>query len=272
MDLNLSEEFFQPDMYKFRHDGGDCDLSVNTASERFPAFLPTFAAAPPHTVLEYEGFNYYIFSAEDLVTHIKYNKDLTSFTINLKQNLTREEADGFILTNCVNSALRRIFITAVADRGGVCLHSSTIKFGGQAVCFSAPSGTGKTTHTNLWRGVYPDVEVLNGDMCYLFVEDGAVWFYGAPWCGTSGECMNERVSVRSVVFLEQAKENIIRELEPHETFMRLSARCFMPAWDERLFLKALDTVEAVTGMLTCRHFLCLPNEDAVKVCHKGVFV
>jgi len=64
----------------------------------------------------------------------------------------------------------------VANKGGVCLHASTIAVHGSAVCFSAGSGTGKTTHTRLWREVFSGVQVINGDNGYLFAKDGTAYF------------------------------------------------------------------------------------------------
>ena len=151
------------------------------------------------------------------------------------------------------------------------MHSSSIRHNGEAIIFSAFSGTGKTTHTNLWREVFPNVEIINGDNGYCLAEDDGVYIYGAPWCGTSGECMNVKVPVKAVVFLEQAKENSIQKLSVPMAFMRLSTGCFLPAWDKELMTNSVVTTERMAASIDCYVLKCLPDHDAVRTAHYGIY-
>ncbi|KAB5607392.1 hypothetical protein [Bifidobacterium jacchi] len=55
----------------------------------------------------------------------------------------------------------------------VVFHGATISFAGRAWLFTAPSGTGKTTHIRLWREVYGDrVGIINGDKPILHIGAG----------------------------------------------------------------------------------------------------
>lgn len=61
------------------------------------------------------------------------------------------------------------------------LHGSCIAKGGKALLFSAPSGTGKSTHTGLWKKYYPETEYINDDAPVLrFDKEGKVLACGSP--------------------------------------------------------------------------------------------
>jgi kynurenine formamidase len=272
--LDLPDRFLRGDMAKFRVDHSEReDVSIRMSNERFPSFSASDAKGiQAHSVHCVGNDYYYLMSADDFVTHIQFNRDYSHFTIHLsKDDGEQDERAQEFSIECVNSALRRIFIMSVAQKGGICLHASTIRWNGGAICFSAGSGTGKTTHTNLWREVIPGVEVLNGDKGYVLFKEGTAYFYSAPWCGTSGECMNTAAPVKAVVFLEQAKENAIERMGVPEAFMRLTARCFLPSWDKSLYLNAIDAAESLAGAIDCYHLRCLPDREAARVCYHGVY-
>ena len=272
--LDISDRFLGETIYKFHsadlsQEGFDEDVLIEVSYDSFPLF-PEFEKkkSPVHHVYAFNNNKYYLFSAADYVTYIKYDADCSYFILNLnKGELVSEE-----YIEAVNSALRRIFLMIIAARGGVSLHSSTVGLSGEAICFSACSGTGKTTHTNLWRKYIHGTEILNGDKGYLFLRDEKVYFFSAPWCGTSGDLIKTEAPVKAVVFLSQAPYNKLSGLSVPEVFMNLLTGCFLPAWDMELYLKAIDTVETLAAALVCYRLKCLPDEEAVRTCYHGIYV
>ena len=66
-------------------------------------------------------------------------------------------------------------------------HGSVIAVDGEAYLFTAKSGTGKSTHTRLWREMLGDKAVMvNDDKPFLRVMDDHVLVYGSPWNGKHG--------------------------------------------------------------------------------------
>jgi len=259
--LDLPDEYIGTYMDRFAH-GGTRRADVTVGAECGP--LPDFVGSVPvHSVRTLSGDNFYAFSPFDYISHFRYNANCSDFLLNVNN-------ENEFLPETVQSVLRRIFIMIAAESGGVCLHSSTVMLEGGAVCFSASSGTGKTTHTNLWKDFIPGIEIINGDMGYLLKDGGGYRYHSAPWCGTSGECMNRAVPLKAVVFLERSDENRIRKLSVPEAFMRLSARCFLPAWDGGLYVKSLAAAEDIAGGADCYLLECLPDIGAVKVCYHGI--
>jgi hypothetical protein len=267
--LDISDKFFREDIFKFRNDEAAVfDVLVEIANEPFPAFPEFGGEAPPvHHVHLLGEEKYYLMSADDYVNFIRYDHTHSRFTINIKEFGIYDEDS----VEAVNSALRRTFIMVMAARGVISLHSSTVGFSGGAVCFSASSGTGKTTHTNLWREHIAGACILNGDKCYLLLDEETACFYSAPWCGTSGDCINATAPLKAVVFLEQAKENSIHKLSIPEAFMCLLTGGFLPAWDTGLYLKAIDMVEQLAYAVPCYLLRCRPDEEAMRICYNGIY-
>lgn len=56
-----------------------------------------------------------------------------------------------------------VFNIAALERQAVAVHTSVICLDGQAVLFLGESGTGKSTHTRLWREHIPGARLLNDD-------------------------------------------------------------------------------------------------------------
>ena len=83
-----------------------------------------------------------------------------------------------------------VVLRAIAEHGPalgrILFHGATIEYGGRAYIFTAPSGTGKSTHIRMWRTVFgDDVDIINGDKPLLRVDgrSGEVRAYGTPWAG-----------------------------------------------------------------------------------------
>jgi hypothetical protein len=67
------------------------------------------------------------------------------------------------------------------------MHASYIDADGEAILFTAPCGTGKSTQAELWRK-FAGATVINGDKAGVSFVDGRLCACGVPFCGTSGIC------------------------------------------------------------------------------------
>jgi len=102
------------------------------------------------------------------------------------------------------------FYTHLLEHNGIMLHSSCVVVDGKAYLFTAPSGTGKSTHTNLWLKCFGDrAYILNDDKPALRLENGVWYAYGTPWSGKFNINRNERVPVGGIAVLGRGSENSI---------------------------------------------------------------
>lgn len=93
---------------------------------------------------------------------------------------------------------------------GLMLHASAVVLDGRAYLFSAPCGTGKSTHTGLWKQVFGSrAKILNDDKPALRLEEGVWYAYGTPWSGKQDISLNTRAPLAGICFLHQAPENAI---------------------------------------------------------------
>lgn len=150
----------------------------------------------------------------------------------------------------------------LAEHDGVVLHSSyIITQRGEALLFSAPSGTGKSTQAELWRS-YAGAKVINGDRALVKAENG-VTANGILFSGTSGISENVTAPLRAIVLLRQSEKNEIRSISGKEAFMRLLPQCsYYPDEEENLRLVTGILAEIISAV-PVYDFGCVPDESAV---------
>lgn len=175
-----------------------------------------------------------------------------------------DEKNVTIVKDGLLSALKTIFISAMASRNGILIHSASIEWQGKGVLFSAPSETGKSTHVHLWQEKY-NVSILDGDVTACRLSNGLPSVYGLPWCGTSGEYKNASLPLRAIIFLEQDDTNSIIKLGIAEATIRLYARCFLYSWDEKLVDQVLETIKKIVSTTDCYLLKCRPDIEAVEM-------
>jgi len=118
---------------------------------------------------------------------------------------------------------------ALLERKTLLLHGSTVAVDGQAFLFTAPCGTGKSTHTRLWRELFGDRAVMvNDDKAFLQLTDQGVLAYGSPWTGKHGIGTNICVPLTGICFLQRGTENRIRRADPVDCLPELRHQCLLP--------------------------------------------
>lgn len=151
-----------------------------------------------------------------------FSVTVTPESLDAEQCLLRQEAleEGLRPRVFPDPFLERSFIQrSVADRllaqNILLFHGSTVAVDGAAYLFTAPCGTGKSTHTRLWREVFGDRAVMvNDDKPFLQFSEQEVLAWGAPWSGKHGLDTNICVPLRGICILERGSENRIRSAEP----------------------------------------------------------
>lgn len=148
------------------------------------------------------------------------------------------------------------------ERDSLVLHTAFVVYRGQAVLFSAPSGTGKSTQADLWEK-YRGSRTVNGDRCLLRKKDGVWMAEGWPVCGSSNICDTGIWPVRAVVMLSQAKENRIEKMAPAAAFSQVYSQITINRWDKRAAVRAMDQIEDMTEAIPFYHLACDISEQAV---------
>ena len=133
------------------------------------------------------------------------------------------------------SVIQRRVAENLARRDVLLMHGSTVAVDGRAYLFTAPCGTGKSTHTRLWREVFGDRAVMvNDDKPFLKLTEEAVLACGSPWTGKHGIGTNVCVPLGGICILSRGRENIIRPAEQEHVLDFLRSQCFPPHGLEKL--------------------------------------
>lgn len=171
-----------------------------------------------------------------------------------------EAADCFrSLDNLLDAANLEHMLTAL---GAVSLHSSFITHCGQAILFSAPSGTGKSTQAALWEQ-YAHAEQINGDRSVIRCVDGVWTAFGFPFAGSSGIYKNKSAPIRAIVVLRQAKDNTIKRLGASEAFRLLYSETAIQRWNTQGHAAAVDLLIRLSAAVPVYRLCCTPDARAV---------
>ena len=152
------------------------------------------------------------------------------------------------------------------------IHSSCIIYQGKAVLFLGESGTGKSTHTRLWREHIEGAVLLNDDSPMIRVEEGKVWAYGSAWSGKTPCYKNERYELKACVRLSQAPHNQMRKLSVLQAYGAIHPSCAPEfAYDEALYDKVSQIIGQILSAVPFYHLACLPDREAVLLSSETIF-
>ena len=154
----------------------------------------------------------------------------------------------------------------------IAIHSSCIVSNDAAVIFLGESGTGKSTHTRLWRENIPGTVLLNDDSPIVRVIDGDFWVYGSPWSGKTPCYKKKRYRLAACVRLSQAPYNKIQKLNVIKGYAALHPSCPPEfAYDERIYSHISATLGSLLKTVPAYWLECLPDADAAHLSHNTIF-
>lgn len=205
-----------------------------------------------------------------------------------KEYLTNEEPDCYISldldflkskqTETPDSALPyleylevyREICQYVINHDGIMMHGAVIGFDNAAYMFTAPSGTGKTTHITQWKKLYgDDVCIINGDKPLIRRINGEYIVYGTPWSGKEHLNKNTKAPLKGIVLLSRATENLISIVDNNRFNAFLVKQVYLPhSLPERL--KTLDFIDEMFSVVPLYSLKCNISTDAAKVAKDGL--
>lgn len=160
----------------------------------------------------------------------------------------------------------------------ILIKEKVILFHGVLICmeqkgfiFTAPSGTGKSTHARQWTAVFGDkVNIINGDKPLIKLSENGVFAYGSPWKGKENIGSNECVRLYGICFLQRGYRNFIKQVE----FDAKSLTWLL----EQTQIKGLESsvVDRVKWFKSAAKYVSLYNlkcdisDEAVKVAYCGM--
>ena len=146
------------------------------------------------------------------------------------------------------------------------IHASVTELNGKALLFLGKSGTGKSTHSRLWREFVPDCSLLNDDEPVIRMdEDDVVRVFGTPWSGKTPCYKNQSAEVTAFVHLYQNAENKLTKLKSLDAFtsVYLSTSVMRSDSDNKNYL--FETVADILQKVPVYRLDCRPDREAVSL-------
>lgn len=172
----------------------------------------------------------------------------------------------------LTSMLHILFSQAIIEHQSILLHASVITLHGQAVLFMGKSGTGKSTHSQLWLKEYADAQLLNDDNPVVRLHpDGSATAYGTPWSGKTPCWRNASAHVAAMVRLAQSPVNRYTPLSEIEAFTAILPGCSVMRHSTVHHDLICTTAATLATTVPIARMECLPNADAAKTCHNAIF-
>lgn len=142
------------------------------------------------------------------------------------------------------------------------MHASFIEVDGEAILFTAPCGTGKSTQAELWRR-FGGATVINGDKAGLNCIDNKVYACGVPFCGTSGICENKILPLKAIVELGQSPQNTVKKLTAVGGLQAILSNTYIDMQTLGVPVKCVELINKILCTVNVYHLDCTPDERAV---------
>jgi len=150
------------------------------------------------------------------------------------------------------------------------LHASTILYKNEAIAFSGPSKTGKSTHTSLWEKYIKNSIKLNDDKTMLTMDDHHVYAHGIPFSGAKSINLNKEVKLKAIVFLKQAKENKIYKVKPELATIELAKNIYQPSNVDQ-WQTIFTQIEKIINQIPIYTLACDISEEAVNKAYQAIY-
>ena len=189
----------------------------------------------------------------DLCKNYLYDGDekpvFTVFATNEQLEAENKKTPGFSYNVLESTCVYRNICEEILKYNGILIHSAAISVDNEAYLFSANSGTGKTTHMNLWLDKFGDrAFIINGDKPILRKTDEGIFVYGTPWCGKEGYNENISVKVKGICILERAETNKIRQADKKDALTFLISQTSRPKAVDKMDLMLKNLGEIIDNV------------------------
>lgn len=181
-------------------------------------------------------------------------------------------ADGLVTSPAYLETLtvQRKLTEALIDYETILFHSSALAMDGQGYLFTALSGTGKSTHSRLWREYFGDrVTMINDDKPFIRIGETESRVYGSPWDGKHHLSTNMSVPIKAICILERDTANHIEPISADDAFAILYQQTYRSK-DPAKLVKTIDLLTRMSSQVKLYRLGCNMEPDAARVSYEGM--
>lgn len=205
----------------------------------------------------------------------KYRKNFEKADIVINHNPTAMEEYRKLAPHLTDDELELMvtgseFYIALLKFGGFMLHSSAVAVDNRAYLFSAPSGTGKSTHTGLWRDYFGErAVIINDDKPAIRKIGGEILAFGTPWSGKSDLNVNVGVPLKGICVLSRSETNFIEPMDEGEAVFSILNQTIRPETEDNMDILLTLLDETIRNVKVWR-MGCNISIEAAKMAHENM--
>ncbi len=160
-----------------------------------------------------------------------------------------------------------VFYTNLIHQGGMMLHASAVEMDGKAYLFSAPSGTGKSTHTSLWvKEFSPRAAILNDDKPAIRINSEEISVYGTPWSGKTNQNLNHKVPLQAIAFIKRGEKNEIHRISSISAIEKILSQTVRSS-DKNTMERLLDILGQIVQRIPVYELSCNMDPEAAHIAY-----
>ena len=165
-------------------------------------------------------------------------------------------------------AVQRKIAEELFDHDVLLFHGSALAMDGAGYLFTAPSGTGKSTHARLWREVFGDrVQMVNDDKPFLLLDGARAEVCGSPWNGKHGLGSNICVPLKAICILERGESNTITPIDSQEALFMLLQQSNRPRQRMRMGIY-MELIDRLASRVLFFRLRCNMDPEAARLAHR----
>lgn len=196
---------------------------------------------------------------------IDYEREKSAREDEIEGIPVRRFSDGYL----EELAVYRRIAEKMIEFDTVLFHGSVIAVDGAGYLFTAKSGTGKSTHTRLWRAYFGDRAVMvNDDKPLLHIAD-TVTAYGTPYNGKHRLGSNISVPLKAICILTRSADNHIEHITREQAYTMLLQQVYRPA-DMLKMAKTLALMDRLADSVKLYKLGCNMDISAAKIAFEGM--
>ncbi len=206
------------------------------------------------------------FLVEILPSDIDFERQKSAHEDEIEGIPIRHFSDEYLET----LAVYRKIAEQMIDYDTLLFHGSAIAVDGVGYLFTAKSGTGKSTHTRLWREQFGSrAAMVNDDKPLLKITDHGVTVYGTPWDGKHRLSSNISVPLKAICILNRGSENHSEPASKKDAWPLLLQQCYRPD-DSVKMMKVLSMVDKLAEKVELYSLGCTMEPEAALVSYEGM--
>ncbi len=196
-------------------------------------------------------------------------------TVERKKAAMEDVAEGLPIQSRTDALLERTAVLRkiaedLFNHDILLMHGSVIAVDGEAYLFTAKSGTGKSTHTRLWREVFGKRALMvNDDKPFLRITQSGVLVYGSPWNGKHGLGNNICVPLKAICILERGNHNEIHSISISSAVQMLVQQSHQPQQKNKL-PKYMELLDRLCALLPFYKLSCTIDPQAAIIAYEAM--